>query len=357
MQAATDRFEPPKSATRGCPQAARRPVGTPLRSATRPRASYGTEPPPERTQPSPPRAIVTPTDARTAQKEFFLDHLAAVPNKRGTPYSAHTIAAYRDAVISLGRYLTGIGFAGGFEDVDVSTLNGFLVQYRADNSQGGTVTKQGNLRVFFAWLVEEYEAQEVFNHPKRHRYAREDEPAAILGDEFIADLMKVTSGKSFLEVRDQAIIRTLLLGPRRAEVAGLYVEDLDMRSAIKTVTTGRMKGNAGRAIPLPPGTVVAMNRWLRTRAAAKSRPAANQGPLWIAAKGVVVSAMPGSTGCSARAHLVLGRHRHLGLRDTGRAPRRGGRANARLVPADGRRHASEPPAPVGCREDARIALV
>jgi site-specific recombinase XerD len=38
-------------------------------------------------------------------------------------------------------------------------------------------------------------------------------------------------------------------------------------------------------MPLPPRTVVAMNRWLRTRAAARSRPAPNQGPLWIAQRG------------------------------------------------------------------------
>ena len=113
MQPEAASFEPPKSATRGRPQAARRPVGTPLKSPTRPRASYGTEQPNPRPQASPPRAIVTPTDARTAQKEFFLDHLAAVPNKRGKPYSSHTVNAYRDAVISLGKYLTGIGFAGG----------------------------------------------------------------------------------------------------------------------------------------------------------------------------------------------------------------------------------------------------
>jgi hypothetical protein len=74
----------PKSATRGRPQSARRPVGTPLKSATHPRAHYGTEPPATQNRTSSPPAIVTPTDARTAQKEFFLDHLASVPNKRAS---------------------------------------------------------------------------------------------------------------------------------------------------------------------------------------------------------------------------------------------------------------------------------
>lgn len=92
-QPAAASFEHPKSATRGRPQAARRPVGTPLKSATRPSAGYGTELTVPRAQPSSPRAIVTPAVARTVQKEFFLDHLASVPNKRGTPYSSHTIAA------------------------------------------------------------------------------------------------------------------------------------------------------------------------------------------------------------------------------------------------------------------------
>jgi hypothetical protein len=61
--------------------------------------------------------------------------------------------------------------------------------------------------VFFTWLVEEYDADEVYTHPKRHRYAREDEPPPILADDFLDDLLKITLGKSFQDVRDHAIIR------------------------------------------------------------------------------------------------------------------------------------------------------
>jgi hypothetical protein len=92
-------------------------------------------------KPVTPRPVASPADARAAQIEFFIDQLSSVPNKRGKPYSPLTISAYRDAVISLGRYLTRTEFSGRFEDVDVPALNGYLCDYRASNSQGGTVTK------------------------------------------------------------------------------------------------------------------------------------------------------------------------------------------------------------------------
>ena len=270
------------------PAAARHPVGSRLKSATRPRATYGTGPAQDRSSdPSPavPRVVVSPVDVRAAQLEFYLTHLASTPNKRGKPYSPHTIAPYRDAVHSVGQYLDRIEFDGGYDAVDLPTLNGYLSDYRASHTQGGTVTKQSNLQVFFAWLVEEYEAPEVYTHPKRHRYAREDEPAPLLSDEFLDDLLKVILGRSFANVRDHAIIRILLTGVRRAEATALWVEDLDLRSPLKTATTGRIKGSAGRPVPLAPETVIALNRWLRTRAAVKSRPAPDRGPLWIAARG------------------------------------------------------------------------
>lgn len=264
-----------------------RAAGVPLKSATRPRSSYETAPARTTDQRGPalPRAVTSPADARQAQLEFFLDHLAVTPNKRGKPYSPMTIGPYRDAVISLGKYLTKVSFEGGYEDVTVAVLNGYLADYRANNSQGGVVTKQGNLRVFFAWLVEEYQAPEVYTDRKRHRYAREDDPAPLLSDEFLDDLLRITGGRSFNDVRDHAIIRVFLTGARRAEVTALHVDDLDLRSAIKTAATRRIKGRPGRLLPLAPETVVAINRWLRTRAAARSRPAPNEGPLWIADRG------------------------------------------------------------------------
>lgn len=272
-----------RAPTRGRPAAARKPAGRPRKSATRPQQSFG---PASASGPgSGPRGIVSPADARSAQIQFFVTHLSSVPNKRGVPYAQDTIDPYRDAAASLDAYLNRIGFEGGLDDVDVDVLNGYLADYRAGHTQGGTVTKQGNLRALFKWLVDEYEAAEVYGDPRRHRYSREDEAPPLLSDEFLDDILKATNGRAFLDVRDHAILRVLLTGVRRAEISALQVEDLDLRSAVKTATTGRLKGNSGRPVPLASSTVVALNRWLRTRAASKSRPAPHQGALWISAKG------------------------------------------------------------------------
>ena len=51
----------------------------------------------------------------------------------------------------------------------------------------------------------------------------------MLAPALITALLKVTSGKTFEDRRDLALIRVLLSGVRRQEVAELGVEDLDLR--------------------------------------------------------------------------------------------------------------------------------
>ena len=82
-------------------------------------------------------------------------------------------------------------------------------------------------------------------------------------------------------VRDIAVIGFLFIcGLRRAEVAGIRVEDLDMEKALLTVTG---KGDNERYAYPDPGTLVAVTRWLSHRSA-------SDGPLFlpINKSGVVV---------------------------------------------------------------------
>lgn len=221
---------------------------------------------------------------REQQRAFYEMYLRAVTNRRHKPYEEDTISAYLDAVISLEAFLARTEFPVGFQALGVADINAYLADYRARNGQGGTVTKQSNLRVFFAWLAREYQVDNVYLHPDRNRYARGEEPPPVLADELIAALLRTTRNERIMHnVRDQALIRVLLTGMRRKEVAGLRVEDLDLRSKIKTAQTVPMKGSPGRTVPLSPKAVLALARWLRVRA--RFGVDAEHGPLWINASG------------------------------------------------------------------------
>jgi site-specific recombinase XerD len=221
---------------------------------------------------------------REQQRAFYEMYLRAVTNRRHKPYEEDTIRAYLDAVISLEAYLARTDFPGEYQELGVGEVNAYLADYRGRNGQGGTVTKQSNLRVFFAWLAREYQIDNVYLHPDRNRYARQEEPPPILADDLIAALLRTTRNERIMHnVRDQALLRVLLTGMRRKEVAGLRVEDLDLRAKIKTAQTVGMKGSPGRTVPLPPKTVLALARWLRVRARFGADP--DHGPLWIDASG------------------------------------------------------------------------
>jgi site-specific recombinase XerD len=82
--------------------------------------------------------------------------LRSAPNRPGKPYSEQTVGAYLDAVASLCRWLDASAYAGGFDVLTVEQINRYLSDNLRGDTLGGTVTKQGNLRVFFKHLAEEY---------------------------------------------------------------------------------------------------------------------------------------------------------------------------------------------------------
>jgi site-specific recombinase XerD len=147
--------------------------------------------------------------ARDRRRYLFADTLRAEPSKRGKSYSERTIGAYLDAVDSLGCWLTSTGHPDGFDTITVAQFNNYLDRH----TLGGTVTKQGNPRVFLKHLAEEYGTENIWDHPKRNRYAREESHPPVLAPDLITALLKVTSGKTFEDRRDHTIIRVLLKGP------------------------------------------------------------------------------------------------------------------------------------------------
>jgi site-specific recombinase XerD len=222
--------------------------------------------------------------ARDQQRDLFADSLRAENSKRGKPYSERTIGAYLDAVDSLGRWLTKTGHADGFDTMTIGQFNAYLADYLNGHTLGGTVTKQGNLRMFLKRLEEEYDTDNLWAHPKRNSYGRQEAHPPVLAPDLIAALLKVTSGKTFEDRRDHALIRVLLHGPRRTEVTSMRVEHLDLTSVIRTFAVIGLKGRPSRRIDLGDRDVLALKRWLNQRARHRSIRTPSEGPPWIAEK-------------------------------------------------------------------------
>lgn len=248
--------------------------------------------------PTPPLRVVG-GNARDLARTVYATHLASATSKAGDTYSRRTIEGYLEAVDALGDYLTRVGFTGDFPEVDVDTLNGFLAAYRKGHTQGGTNTKLRRLRPFFGWMEEAYGISSPYRSGRVAYYAPSEPPPSALGGDVMADLLAECKGSSFEAVRDTALLRLLATGVRRAELQGLYVEDLDFGSG--TIRVGAFKDarrratvmrvvdgqehRAGRLVPLGPDALLAVHRWLRVRAAHKLVKDADSGPLWYATRG------------------------------------------------------------------------
>ena len=147
------------------------------------------------------RESVPAPDLQRMQISEFTAWLRSRTNKHHRPFQADTIAAYAAAARALHEWMTG---------------------------QGGTNTRQRNLRHLFTWL------EETRGHPHPwttalHRYAPAQKRPSTLAQEFIHDLLELTgSGRArrFEDVRDHAIIRVLTEGVPRTELIQLQTTDL-----------------------------------------------------------------------------------------------------------------------------------
>jgi site-specific recombinase XerD len=109
------------------------------------------------------------------------------------------------------------------------------------------------------------------------RYGPVKSRPSTLGEEFICDLLEVTGGgkaKTFVDIRDHAMIRMLTEGVRREELAQQEItdlsEDLIARPYVRVVPLkGAREFSAGRLVPLMMPSARALAAYLRVRRAHK----------------------------------------------------------------------------------------
>jgi integrase len=164
-------------------------------------------------------------------------------------------------------------------DLKRQHLEGFFIE-RATSCKASTVSLEFRaLQQLMKYLASE---EEIDRSPMENmpRPIVPEQLVRVVTDDELTLLLKACAGKDFMALRDTAIIRMLLAtGGRRAEVAGLAVEDVDLEH-----DTAKMlgKGRRERLVPLSPKTAQALERYIRLRARDKY---ATRKELWLAEKG------------------------------------------------------------------------
>jgi site-specific recombinase XerD len=218
---------------------------------------------------------ITAQQLRQMQISEFCAWLRTQTNKHKRPFQEQTIIGYAETARALDRWMTDQEIDGDFTACDVTVLNEFFSQYRAEHGQGGTNTRQRNLHHLFKWLAVRYGHADPWVGEHLVRYGPVKSRPSTLAEEFIRDMLAVTGGgkaKSFIDVRDHAIIRMLTEGVRREELAQQQVgdlsEDLIAWPFVRVVPLkGAREFTQGRLVPLMMGSAQALAAYLRVRRA------------------------------------------------------------------------------------------
>jgi site-specific recombinase XerD len=237
---------------------------------------------------------------RGLERDLYAAHLRAAPSTAGDLYSPQTVRAYLDAIDALAAWCDATGKAGGFLHLTAADLDAYFLSYRQEHTQGGTNTRQRRLRTFFRWLVVEVDPGARNPMDGVTGYSPSEPAPRAYGGTFAADVLATCSDRrDFEDVRDEAILRLIATGVRRGELAGLYVEDVDLARGTVLVAAlkgtrrhapvlrmeGRTEVRQGRLVPIGAKTAAALGRWLTMRARHKLVSDPATGPLWMATRG------------------------------------------------------------------------
>jgi site-specific recombinase XerC len=176
--------------------------------------------------------------------------------------SQRTVLGYAEAVGQLGAFLESQGMPLAPQNIRREHVESFITELLAKWKPATASNRYRALMQYFKWLVEEGEIK-VSPMVNMKPPKVPEVPAPVLDTEDIVKLLKACQGNGFEDRRDAAIIRLLIdTGLRRAEIAGITLEDVDLEHQ-----TLRVVGKGGRVRIVPFGHKAArdLDRYLRVR--------------------------------------------------------------------------------------------
>jgi site-specific recombinase XerD len=162
-----------------------------------------------------------------------------------------------------------------------------------------------SLQQFWRWAVDEKEVDASPMAGMRPP-AVPVQPVPIMGDDELRRLLDTAKGTTFVDRRDNAILRVFIdTGARLAEVTGLTVDDVDLDSRTADVLG---KGRRHRFLSLSHKTVGAVDRYVRAR---RGHAYAEKPQLWLGEQGpMTASGIEQMVERRARAAGLEGVHPH-----------------------------------------------
>jgi site-specific recombinase XerD len=206
--------------------------------------------------------------------EMLVDFELSLRSQNKSPA---TIKTYCTAVDQLATFLAARGMPTEVANIHREHVEAFLADLLERRSASTAKTRHGGLQVFFKYLTTE---GEVTASPMANVSPPKvpEQPVPVLTDDQVRALLKVCDGRTFYGRRDTAIIRLLLdTGMRRAELAGLSVDDVDVKDWKVARVLG--KGRRQRTCPFGNKTALALRAYQRAR---DQHPHADRTPaLWL----------------------------------------------------------------------------
>ena len=148
--------------------------------------------------------------------------------------------------------------------LDRASLAGFVADLLDAGSAPATArARYRSLRLYSAWLAEEGEipSDALLGSKPPKQDTKVIEP---LSDHELKLLLKTCQGRSFVDRRDEALLRIFIeTGARAGEVVALQLDDVDLIHGTAIIRRG--KGGKGRVVPIGPQTSRAIDRYLRLR--------------------------------------------------------------------------------------------
>ena len=165
--------------------------------------------------------------------------------------------------------------------LDKRTVTEWMAEMLNTKTEATTAkARQHALKMFAKWLFNEGEIDE--NPLEGLKAPRLDSKVVhALSDEQVKAMIRACQGKSFVDRRDEALVRLMAeTGVRASETLNLTVKDVDLHARTAIVRSG--KGFKGRIVPLSATCATALDRYIRQR---RKLTGSDEGMLWIGAYG------------------------------------------------------------------------
>jgi integrase/recombinase XerD len=192
--------------------------------------------------------------------------------------SDNTVTIYTGAIRKFARWLSEHRpDVETWEDVEPANIQDWIISILETRSDGYANNLYRSIQQFFKWWSEWTDEPNPMAKLRPPAVPEKDVP--VLRKEQLGALLKNCSGKTFVDLRDLAMILLFMdTGIRRAEMAGIKVEDLDLDMREVKV---HGKGRRDRVVSYGRKTAVVLDKYLRIRGKQKLK---DNPALWLAEK-------------------------------------------------------------------------